>query len=341
MVQTKLIKTLFITLFLLMTLVLTVRLVQQKQTLRSKADTSTIPELSTLWAYDTHPNFWPAGGYKWTAKKYSRMPNTPSPGFDLLWVWSGPHSSGGRYVIYQEYPNNQPGNYREWELWTGDPAAHTAVVHKYGGPSESSSKPVYRDKGSCQSGTTGVTWPRVDANKDVDYSPESRKTSAGSCTDEFATHAFGQQNGGYISVRVKEQWSSGNTKYRLQKCDEYIPASMSPNGNRICKVSPNAGIVYQRYVIPEIATRFVHGCEATVYTWGYPYDASDNYKGWYRNGEVRYSDWLNLGVQSSSKAPWDNGWWDAQCEKAWGQKANWLYTGIYKLTATEFTDTGN
>lgn len=293
---------------------------------RSKAASESY---SPFWGYDTHPNFWQVGSDRWTAKKYTRLPSTPNPGFDVMWVWSGPHSSGGRYVIYQKYPGDNPGAYHEWELWTGNQTAHSAVVQKYGGPQEASSYPV--SSGSdCDSGS-GISWPNLSSGDSVKTVPNSVKIS-GSC-----------RTGGHIGIRMYQLWDKPNSTIRNGLCATYIPQSVTPVGNRICREAPNAGIVYQNYVFgspPGVnPSQYQHGCEATVYAWGYPQNSADNYRTWFRNGELRWSEYLNLGTFSTVKdSITEKTWWDTQCKQAFTQKPNYLYTGTYKLTNTIYTD---
>ena len=294
-----------------------------------------VADIPPFWSYDTHPNFWAAGSHKYTAKKYSLHSATPNPGYEFNWVWSGPYGSNQRDVIYQAYPNDSPGLYLEWERWSGDIGSHRATVYTYGGSSEASSKPRYPSYSSCLAKQTGVDWPNLTAGARFSFSPESHDYQ-GYCSNHWVNE---QNPGGYIAIYLKESYRSGTTE-RNNMCNKYLPASQSSSANSICKTSPNAGVVEQRYLIPD-ARNYTHGCEMTIYAWGYPYDSADNYKNWFRNGELRWTDWLNLGWLSSPKSPDDDRWWGVECSRAWSEKPNWVYTGVYKLTATEYFDDGS
>lgn len=292
-----------------------------------------LPALN-VWSYDTHPNFWAAGSHKYTAKKYSLLSGASNPGYEFNWVWSGPYGSNQRYVIYQAYPNDSPGAYLEWERWSGDIGSHRATVHTYGGPSEASSKPRYPSYSNCLAKQTGVDWPSLTAGAKFSFSPESHDYK-GYCTNHWVNE---QSPGGYIAIYLKESYATG-TSGRDNMCNNLVPASESLSANSICKISPNAGVIEQRYLMPD-SGNYTHGCEMTVYTWGYSYESAENYRNWFRNGELRWSNWLNLGWLSSPKSPDDDGWWGEECSRAWSEKPNWVYTGTYKLTATEYFDEG-
>jgi hypothetical protein len=87
------------------------------------------------------------------------------------------------------------------------------------------------------------------------------------------------------------------------------------------------------------------GCEATVYAWGWQmpnqaHNTGQDYQAWFRNGMLRFSQWLNLGDQTSRiPAPDDDAWWDARCAQAWSGITNWVYSGKYKIGQEAVTDT--
>jgi len=297
--------------------------------------------VSSFYSYETHPNFWKTGTHDYVAKQYTRLPMSPTPGYDLVWVWSGPYNANQRYVIHQAYRNGQPSEYREWELWRSDLLNHGAWVDAYGGIDAQAVSYIYPTFTSCVNrNSLGVGWPSVISPQTLAYTPQSLlNQSSGDCSTSWD---LANQAGGYIAVDVSETWGEPFSQTRNLRCDEYIPISASTNGNQICKSSPDAGIVYQRYTFgtsPSI-TNYIYACEATIYTWGYPLSESENYKNWFRNGELRWSDWWG-SFSTVHPQPTDDAWWDGQCAQAWTQKANWIYTGTYKLTSTEYVDTGD
>jgi hypothetical protein len=254
-----------------------------------------------LSGYDSHPNFWPAGSHEWTAKKY--LNTSVDPGYDTVWVWSGPYSGGYRTLTYQAYHEGQPAQSREWELWSGDANNHVAYAHNYGGPSESNSPKISYSQAACQSGTTGLAWPNL-VNTTLSMTSES-VSSQGVCTRE-----------GYVAVKLQETWSEHFSELRNSKCDQYLPHAITPNGNQICKSSIDVGLVYQRYArgnkLTEATPSYYLGCEATVYAWGYPLKKA-NYQNRFRNG-ARWSDYLGLPFTTSCRT--DDTWWNNACP-AW------------------------
>lgn len=77
------------------------------------------------------------------------------------------------------------------------------------------------------------------------------------------------------------------------------------------------------------------------YAWGYSEESTLNFRHWFRNGELRWSDWLYLGTTNPPPDPYNDSWWNENCARAWTERPNWLYTGTYKLTNQEYTDPGN
>lgn len=291
------------------------------------AQTSFLPHYS----YDTHPNYWVNGPHTTSGRNYVRLPSSPTLGYDSLWAISKPHNSGLRVLEYFPFANNALSPAYEWELWGPDTTNRSAILHSYGGATESISRKTYATTAACQAGQTGHPWPSQTGSAVFTSEPDNL-LSGGVCPI----------TGGYIATKITELFGPPSSALRNSKCDTYAPASGAPQGNTICKISPEVGIVQNRYSIAPVNTNdaFVLGCEAVVYSWGYPFASTSNYRDWFRNGEVRFSDWLNLGAYSPPKAANDDAFWDAGCNRAWTEKANWLYNGIYQLSGVNYTDTG-
>ena len=295
--------------------------------------------------YDTHPDFWAAGEHQYTGKQYFRIPSTFNPGYDVYEVWSGPLGQDGRYVNYQIYYGAEikPENFgpvREWEKWTSDPIKHIAYNHSYAGPSADNNRKAYSSQAICQNqpNNTGHQWPNLENGSTFTFVPESVLTNE--CTTSWAD---ANHPGGYIALHLAETWSEPFTSVRISKCDSYIPSLVTPDGNQICKSSPSVGIIYQRYVTGSTSSdhNYQHGCEATIYAWGYPFNSDENYKKWFRNGELRFSEWHNMGAYSEAHAPDDHGWWDSGCSNAFTQETNWTYSGNHQFDYINYEDHGD
>lgn len=299
---------------------------QNRLSFRPKAETSYFGLFS---GYDSHPNYWSAGGRNYTAKQYIRLPSTPSLGADINWVWSGPNADGSRFVVYQPYPNGVPGPVIEWEKWTGDPTNHLAINHSYGGNSEQTNRKAYSSFEQCQNNQTGYIWPNL-SYPSVTASVAQSMRDSGGCP-----------KAGSVTVKIVDFWSTPGSTVRNDRCNSYIPATLTKHGNNICKAIPYAGIVYQRYVAGSSSDPTIgyYGCEATVYGWGSPNSSIYNFRDWFRNGELRWSNYLGLGNFPISPGQSED-WWDGQCARAFTERTNWVYSGNYKLTNDEFVDTG-
>ncbi len=282
------------------------------------------PSTPSFSSSDSHPQYWATGPYQYINRKFQRLSSSANPGYDFLWEKNGPLANGERFVTYSKLFPNLSEELYEWERWTLDATNHQAILHQYGGRTETTSGPSSISLANCQSGITGHPWPSLSSNQSFAFTPESRKSN-NQCPPEWQNI---QNPGGYIAISLKDYWPGPFSSIRNQACDQYLPPSIDPVGNLVCKSSPTAGIIYQRYVI---GSNSVHGCEATVYAWGYPQSNSENYRLWMRNGELRFSDFINLGAYSPPHPPDDHVWWDSQCQRAWQEKPNWLYTGDYQL----------
>ena len=299
--------------------------------------------VAALSAHDSHPNYWEAAPARWTAKQYVLLPSTTGAsayvsahgsGLHHTWVWSGPLGPGERALRYQRYRDGVALDIWEWERWSEAAAGTLAVVHQYGGADEGSARPVYASAGRCMSGgATGVTWP--------DLRTDPRRLAAQSfgsgCDPEWQS---GAMPGGYVHVVLREDFGAPGSALRVTRCNSYVPAAVTPNGNAICRTSPSVAFIEQRYSMGPNASP-THGCEATVYAWGDAKDGTDHYRRWFRNGELRWSLYLGIAGDGRRHAPDDDTFWAPQCTRALSEIANWLYTGTYKLDTTEWIDPGD
>jgi len=285
-----------------------------------------------FYGYETHPNFWNAGNYTKTGKNY--LNTISNSNYNSKWVLSEPYNPNSNYriLVYQYYQNNNATNIDEWELWYGDGLNHQATNHSYGGKNETESRKAYLTQEKCLKGEIGYNWPQINDNSFFNF------TTLSLASDNRCTHT------GYIAIHMYEIWGSAFSALRNQKCNEYVPSSISNSGNRICISAPNVAPVYQRYAASTTSTgvpKYRLGCEATVYAWGYPYSENMKYNNWFRNGELRWSQYLSIGEFETLPAPDDHPWWNERCLGAWTNKQNWIYSGNYKLDNKIFTDTGD
>jgi hypothetical protein len=286
------------------------------------------------------------GAWQYTGKKWQLHTNTPS-GRNVIWEWSRPYAGPNpayagqrenRYSDFTAAPDASPdfagtGPFTyDWERW--ELGESNNIFRQYGRPTESESWNIGED--DCES---GVYYPVVDDSLAYAYTPMS-VVREGHCV-----------GGGYLVAYRAEMWGEPLSPTRVRLCDNAdtgIPSSESLKGNAICKVSPHVGIVYQRYAWgagpPPVDEPDV-GCEAVVYAWGWPKPQQPSngqeHETWFRNGELRFTRWINLSgqVPEGVPAPDDHAWWDPRCEPAFSDTTNVVYTGIYKVGSTVFTDT--
>lgn len=285
------------------------------------------------------------GGWQYTGKKWTRHSGTPS-GRNIIWEWSRPYAGatpeyiGQRENHYSDFTNvpsespdfvTAPYTY-DWERWELGPDNN--IFHQYGRPTESESWHI--GETNC---TSGVYYPVTDHNT-VFSSTSMHVLRDGYCV-----------GGGYIFAHLLEQWGAPMSLVRLDKCDDVargIPDSESVKGNTICKLSPYVGVVYQGYAWgsgPPPTDAPTLGCEVVVYAWGWEkpqtVSSGQGYEAWFRNGELRFSRWINLSSQVSGDipAPDDHAWWNARCEPAWDETTNVVYSGVYKIGSNVYTDT--
>lgn len=281
--------------------------------------------------------------WQYTAKRWQRHTRTPSER-EVIWEWSAPHAGSNpayagyrenHYADFTEIPTGSPASSAEgltydWEVWHPDNGS--LILHRYGGSSEAESLPI--GEYDC---TGGVHYPVVDQRVDHAWTPMCAMRN-GECTC-----------GGYIATQLIEEWGSPLSWQRSKPCDNPytgIPAEESRKVNLICKISPHVGIVHQRYVLGQTASLPPSvGCEVVVYAWGWekPGESSQGqaYETWFRNGEIRFSRWLNLSHEILDNIPDhdDDGWWNPKCDIAWSEITNAVYSGVDKIGSTVYTDT--
>lgn len=281
--------------------------------------------------------------WQYTAKRWQRHTETPS-GRKVIWEWSAPYAGSNpayagyrenHYADFTEIPTGSPvfsaqGLTYDWEVWR--PYNGGLIFHRYGGSSEAESLPI--GEYDC---TGGVHYPVVDHRVDHAWTPMCAMRD-GECTC-----------GGYIATQLIEEWGPPLSWQRGKLCDNPrtgIPTEESRKANLICKISPHVGIVHQRYVLGQTASLPPSvGCEVVVYAWGWekPDEPSQGqaYETWFRNGELRFSRWLDLSHEILDNIPDhdDDGWWNPKCDIAWSGITNAVYSGVYKIGPTVYTDT--
>jgi hypothetical protein len=291
---------------------------------------------------------WPGEPDAWkvTGRKWQWHSGTPS-GIGVIWEWSAPYAgtnpaySGQRENHYDDY-SNTPDGYPivtgtapipfSWARW--EPVSDNYILHQYGGTSEELAFSV--GESDCD---TGIYYPITGPDVAYAYTPMS-VVLTGQCV-----------SGGYISVYRSDMWGPPLSPVRVNRCDDPdtgIPISQSQRGNAICKLSPYVAVVSQRYVFgpePTPTDGASVGCEMVLYAWGWPspqqVSSGQDYQTRFRNGELRFSRWLNLSSQVSDTlpAPDDHSWWETRCEQGWSDMTNWVYTGLYRIGDRVYTDT--
>lgn len=291
-----------------------------------------------LDSFSSHPNFWSYTkdgiDYRWTAKRFKAVPNSESLNYDNMWWWSGgPQSAYDRtdlrYVIFQKYKGDNALDYHEWELWRDPSNGKDAVLYDFGGTSNKTTVVPASSKNNCEKSSFGVNWPNI-TNKSTAITPMSLKLKDG-CTD-----TWDGDKGNYISNEIVSYYDSTSNE-RNSFCDTFLSSSISTSANNICKSSPKVSLVFQKYVGGP-NNKLIHGCEATIYTWGY---SKAEAQSWFRNGEVRWSFYQSASADGSYHRPDESSFWYPLCNTALNNKANWIYTGEYKLNSEVYKDLGN
>ena len=287
-----------------------------------------------------------ADAWNYTGKKWIWHEDTPSER-NVIWIWNRPYVGptqayeGQREAHYSDFtsaPNDSPDfmgsapyTY-DWERW--EPFKDNQRLHQYGRGTEFESWII--GETDCE---TGIYYPVIDHLQAFD-STQLSVIRGGECI-----------SGGYISTYRKELWGGPLSQTRIEKCDNSpfgIPASYSEAANMLCKYSPYVGVLEQRYAWlagPPPEDQPLVGCEVTVNAWGWPkptvVSSGQDYQAWFRNGELRFSRWIDLSTQIEAEIPAadNHAWWHKWCETAWDGTTNNLYSGIYKIGSTVYTDT--
>jgi hypothetical protein len=298
-----------------------------------------------------NPAAWPGeeGGWQYTGRKWRWYPrSTPYKNRRIVWEWSAPYMgdnpdyAGDREDHYSDFTNNPDGvpillgrksKTYDWERWRKEPDNYRMM--QVGNAPEKKSYLV--GENDCEG---GVYYPVVDELTPYFYTPMF-SNFYGKCT-----------GGGYISAQYVEDWGEALTQRRIALCDNPktgIPAEYSPAGNIACKLSPQVGMVYQRYIFGPArqGQRGAVGCEAVIYAWGWPEPRNpqtpQDYQAYFRNGELRFTRWHDLTRRTSSAnppAPDNHEWWNTNCSGAWDQAANYLYSGDFMAGSQVYSDHG-
>ena len=292
---------------------------------------------------------WPGepDGWQYTGKKWIWVPGTPNV-YDrqVVWEYSQPYSGstpeyfGQREDHYASCSGDpadcslvsgtHPVTY-DWERWLQE--GDNFRVMQLGNISEEEA--YLLGETDC---TSGIIYPVVDHLQPFASTP-------------MYTDRWGACNGnGYVAASLYELWGELMSQKRVELCDNPangVPASLSQAGNTLCKISPYAGVVYQRYIfgtdVPSEPASV--GCEAVLYAWGWSEplapDSAQAYQAWFRNGELRFTRWHDLSdqvVPGEIPAADDDDWWNPRCQDAWTEQGNWLYTGTFRAGANEYSD---
>lgn len=281
---------------------------------------------------------WQFVGRRWHAISYTESPQK------VIWEWSRPYTGktaaykGFREDHYSDFtdvpaeypkPSNSVTRAYEYELW--QPINNQLRQMRYAGKIEAETRPV--GDVDC---TSGLLYPVTNQSQ-----PFTKTDLAVMVNDKCA-------KGGYAFAKLEEVWGEANTEQRNNACDDPkrgVPASESAIANQICKTSPSVGVVYQGYAWaarPNDPNKPVLGCEAVLYAWGWekpkgPATGKD-YMLWNRNGMLRFSHWLGFWAQNTMPAA-NDAWWIPQCEKAWTEVGNVIYSGQYVIGDNLYTDT--
>lgn len=303
--------------------------------------------MTGFYLVQTHPHFWyqqTTDGYQanhWTAKQFKSTYPDPSTIKDIEWAWSapdGPNLVNGapnpaRFVYYDSssVPNCTTDascgtlTRQTTERWY-KVSSTVAQVKYFGGAWQFQTAPSSAD---CASGAgAGVAWPNLDPIQVPPYAEpydSVTKYTTGFCSYQ-----------GYIGV-IREHPTD-----MAAFCTQYF--SGYPSAYNICTAVPNqVDIIYQVYKFSDTRA----GCEATIYASGYPQPGADlgrsvQIKNWFRNGELRWSQYVSVGapIPNTADPGWDT-WWKARCQPLFTTAENWVYTGLYKLTNSIYKDTGD
>lgn len=284
---------------------------------------------STRFALDltpTHPHFWPLRTKKglnvWVGKQFVSTTGR------YIWSVSGPLAGSARQLHYCDATaanrNFCVGDSFEWEQWVRLDNRLGKVL-QFGGPTPATSHWHYPTRRACQTKTfAGVIWPSLAPGQTYAY----RNTYV----DD------GCRPGSYIAV-IRDTYTSKSALAQWL-FSQYPPAQ------RMVSNSVQVHLVYQGYN-QLIGDQTFVGCEAIVYISGYPTPVTTStedslaVRRYFRNGEVRIGGYMALpGPAPAPAAPGAAAWWKSQSAVAFTQAENLIYTGVYKLGATTYFDSG-
>jgi hypothetical protein len=272
----------------------------------------------------THPHFWPLRTRKglnvWVGKQFVSTTGR------YIWSVSGPLPGIERQLHYCEASeanrNFCLGDSFSWERWIRVDYRLGKLL-QFGGTNPNTSHWRYSTQRTCQNRTfPGFIWPSLGSGQTYAY---RYFYTANTC-----------QPGGYVAV-VRDTYTS-----KSGLCQWLL--SNYPVAQRICEGTLQVHLVYQGYY--QLINNETHvGCEAVIYTSGYPIpvttSAEDSLpvRRYFRNGEVRFSNYMPLG-ETPPPAPVAKEWWKSRAAAAFHQAENFVYTGVYKLGATTYFDSG-
>ncbi len=309
-----------------------------------------VPDYS---CYDTHQSFtvdWSHCEYQIAGRLY--QPNGSQSW--QMWCDSRPYDNlpahmGWRQITYtyinnpDECPTGEEVTCQttrhEFETWLTRSETEQAIVFQYGGLTPEDTPFFYSSQAECQSNShVGIAYPGITmgSGSRLDVTPQSRKKD-GVCLPSITDDPV---NGGYIASYLTEWWDTPFSEIRTRRCGKFFDPDLYPEAHTVCLEAPHVGVVYQRYGFPDVAVgSFGLGTEAVIYVWGYTRDPENHYRHWLRNGELRFSIYLNLTSwdgNSQYRSPHDHAWWNWGGKNAWTAKTNLIYTDIYKLNTTRY-----
>jgi len=278
-----------------------------------------------LYLTPTHPHFWPLrtrlGLNTWVGKQFV------STAGRYIWAVSGPIAGSTDRQLHYCQAGDQNRNFCfgasfSWERWARlDNRLGKAL--QFGGTNAGNSHWRYPTLTTCRQRTfPGVIWPSLAAGQTYAY---RSLYTAGDC-----------RAGGYVAV-ARDTYTS-----KPGLCQWLL--SPYPVARAICDTSLQVHMVYQGYH-QLIAGQSFTGVEAVVYISGYPQpvaglpEDSLTVRRWFRNGEVRFSMFMPIG-QAPPPAPVAEAWWRSKGIQAYHQAENFIYTGVYKLGAVTYFDSG-
>ena len=314
----------------------------------TQAVQGTAPTPETFYKSYTHPHFYPREGEIYVGKRFiGTKANSVNPERQFMKAWSGPISGipgNRRQIVYQHYLGweDKPGKIAEWEEWERlDPS--TLMVYRFGSPVVNTTRPYWYDAWmnsiytpintnsnyfwyTCSSGsnvsTPGVKWPTVPkgATDGVVYVTRNTTLNPAPTCD--------QNNRKYIGMVFRQDFGTPYSQTRKDLCLRYVHPvwGRTASAYNICVDAPYVGRFDQRY-----GGGPGYGCEPVIYAWGYP-ESGPTHK-YFRNGELRWMDFVAVAATSVYYSYNDETFWAPKCDAQWRGDYNsggWIYEGIYQ-----------